>query len=530
MPEVTASRFGGVLEAAPDAIIGIEPDGTIALVNAQVERLFGYQRDELIGQPVELLVPDRVRAGHTAHRRRYLDQPTARPMGSRLELSARRKDGTEFPTEISLSPVETDDGLLITAAIRDVSERLAMQAERERLRGVADRARLEQRLEQAQRLESLGQLAGGIAHDFNNLLAVIINYSAFVAEQVRHEAERTGDEGWVITCGDIEEIERAAKRAAELTRQLLAFARREVVNPEVLELNNVVRDVESLLHRTIGEDITLVTSTEPNLWCVLADPGQLEQVLVNLAVNARNAMPMGGTLSIDTANVDADESYVNDRPDVSPGRYVRLRVSDNGAGMDRATLNRAFEPFFTTKPDGTGTGLGLASVYGIVHQSGGHVQLYSEPGMGTTFSALWPATDQAPTRTSVATEARTTTGGETVLVVEDEDAIREVTQRILTRSGYQVVTAANGEEAIQRFGTHDGPIHLLLSDVVMPGMAGKELAQRLVEHDPKLRVLLMSGYAPVLASRSTAALGVAFIEKPFSQPTLLAKVREVLEA
>ena len=393
-----------------------------------------------------------------------------------------------------------------------------------------DRGRLQRQLEQSQRLESLGQLAGGVAHDFNNLLAVIINYAAFVDQEVSAANEAAGDGRWDSVCNDIEQIERAAERATRLTHQLLAFARRDVTRPEVLDINDVVRGVQELLRRTISEHVNLTTTLAPRLWPVLADAGQLEQVLVNLAVNGRDAMPAGGTLTIETANVDVDAHYAESRAGLAPGRYVQLRVSDTGEGMDREVIQRAFEPFFTTKPKGEGTGLGLATVYGIVTQAGGYAQIYSEPGLGTTFTALFPATEQdaAPTA-AVPSHPRRGKGGETVLVVEDEEAILAVAERILTSHHYRVLTAADGLAAVEIARDHDGPIHLLLTDVVMPHMLGKEVAERITALRPEIGVLYMSGYAqPVLGGTGTLEPGVHLVEKPFSAATLLAKVREAL--
>jgi two-component system, cell cycle sensor histidine kinase and response regulator CckA len=420
--ERAEARFRGLLEAAPDAMVCVDADGCIALVNAQAERLFGYGRDDMVGQPVELLVPERVQAVHPRHRTGYFVDPQPRPMGAGMELAGRHKDGTEFPAEISLSALETDEGTLVSATIRDVTERVEAQAERERLKAQAERERLESQLHQPQRLESLGQLAGGVAHDFNNLLAVILNYASFVAEGVNAAAAEEGGERWETAAEDLEQIRRAAERATGLTHQLLAFGRREVVRPQVLSLNDVVRGVEQLLRRTIGEDVELSISLDPGLWPVLADPGQMEQVLVNLAVNARDAMPTGGTLRIDSANITVDEGYAAQRPGLTPGRHARLRVSDTSTGMDREVLGRVFEPFFTTKAKGEGSGLGLATVYGIITRAGGSAQLYSEPGLGTTFTALLPATEQEVAAADhVLGEEHRPRGGETVLVVEDED-------------------------------------------------------------------------------------------------------------
>ena len=483
----------------------------------------------MLGQPVELLVPEGARSVHPAHRSRYLQDPRPRPMGAGMDLAGRRKDGSEFPAEISLSAIDTEDGLLVSAAVRDVTERIEVQAERERLRAKEERQRLEDQLHQSQRLESLGQLAGGVAHDFNNLLGAILNFAAFVAEEV--EKLPADYPPRVTLRSDVEQITRAAERGAELTHQLLAFGRREVVQPRVLDLNQVVKDVEQLLRRTIGEHIELNVSLARSVSPVLADPGQLEQVLVNLAVNARDAMTSGGIVTIETADVEVDEIYAAFRPGLTQGQYVRLRVSDDGVGMTKEVLKHSFEPFFTTKPKGQGSGLGLATVYGIVTQAGGYGHIYSELGLGTTFSALFPVTEQVGKRCEPSPSAVHRRGGETVLVVEDEPSMREITRRILDRNGYQVLVAAGGEQAIALARQWEGAIDLLVTDVVMPQMLGKEVADRMVQSRPTARVLYMSGYAqPILASQGTLDPGVSLLEKPFSEASLLEKVREVLDA
>jgi CheY-like chemotaxis protein len=370
-------------------------------------------------------------------------------------------------------------------------------------------------------------LAGGVAHDFNNLLAVILNYTSFIGEEVTKAAEAPGGDGWTQVASDVQQVQRAAERATQLTHQLLAFGRREVVRPEVLNLNSGVSSVGQLVRRSIGEHVQLTTRLASDLGRIVADPGQVEQVLLNLAVNARDAMPDGGTLTIDTENLVVDV----DQADVRPGDYVRLRVSDTGVGMDGDVAARAFEPFFTTKPKGEGSGLGLATVYGIVTQAGGHAQLRSEPGVGTTFTGLFPATDQPLQPSTPTTAALHAQGGETVLLVEDEDAIREVTRRILARHGYEVLVAAGGADAVRIAEERRDPIDVLRTDVVMPEMLGKEVAERVRAVQPGVRVLFMSGYAqPVLTSSGTLSEGVVLVEKPFNEGGLLAKLKEVLEA
>jgi two-component system, cell cycle sensor histidine kinase and response regulator CckA len=521
-------RFVGLLEAAPDAMVCVDGNGQIALVNAQAERLFGYHRGELVGQPVEILVPDSMRSLHPARRAGYVADPRPRPMGAGTELAGRRRDGSTFPAEISLSAIDTDQGILVTAAVRDVTERTEIQAERERLKTQAERDRLERQLQQSQRLESLGQLAGGVAHDFNNLLGVITNYVAFIAEEVRHPGHEGSSES---VLSDLEQVQLAAERASALTHQLLAFARREVVQPRVLSLNEVVTGVMKLLRRTLGEHVQVITELSADLDVVLADPGQIEQILVNLAVNSRDAMTGGGTLTIETSNVNVDGTYAASRANLAPGRYAALKVSDNGPGMPQEVADRAFEPFFTTKPKGEGTGLGLATIYGTVTQAGGNVRIYSEPGLGTTITVMLPVTEHVR-RADERQPAEVQGGsGEVLLLVEDEAALREVARRILSRNGYEVIVASNGQEAIEAALRYEGHIDGLVTDVVMPGMQGKELADRIRQIQPDIGILFMSGYTQgILGAQGVLESGINLIEKPFSEATLLQKVRKALRA
>ncbi|WP_433305115.1 PAS domain S-box protein [Actinoplanes sp. CA-030573] len=525
------AMFEGLLEAAPDAIIGVTHDGAITLINAQAERLFGYPRHELVGRSVDILVPERLRAGHMHDRDGYFAHPRNRPMGSGKPLTALRKDGTEFPAEISLAWVNTGQGAVVTTSIRDVTDRLIAQTERERLIAQAERDAGERRLQHARRLESLGQLAGGVAHDFNNILAVISNYTTMVLETLDNPAPDPAD--LAEARNDLGQVSRAAERAARLTKQLLAFGRRDITQATVLSLNQVIGDVEQMLRRSLGEHIHLITSPDPQLWPVHADASQIEQILLNLAVNARDAMPGGGTLAIETSNAELDSDDVTGTP-LNPGRYVRVRVSDTGAGMPPDVIERAFEPFYTTKPKGSGTGLGLATVYGIATAAGGDVRLYSEHGIGTTVTVVLPAVE-APTATDATPNL---TGGpatdvpphETILMVEDEDDLRQITSRILTRAGYQVLAAAGGEQAIHLAQTHPAAIDLLLTDVIMPNMMGNEVAAGVKHHRPDIPVLYMSGYAePVLTENGTLPDGVTIIEKPFTRRELLDRIRTFLQ-
>jgi PAS domain S-box-containing protein len=516
--------IGDLLDGAPDAMVCVDRHGRIVLVNAQAERLFGYCRDELVGQPAEILVPETARKAHRAHRARYAADPRPRVLGRAMELAARRRDGSTFPAEISLSAIRTDDGLLVIAAVRDVTERLESQAEREQRASQAERDKLEHQLRQSQRLESVGQLAGGVAHDFNNLLAVISNYAAFIGDAV---AEDGSPVDWRSVREDARQIQLAADRAAELTRQLLAFARRDVQRPRPVDLNEVITRVEQLLIRTLGGPVILKTDLASELCAVLADPGQIEQVLVNLTVNARDALPSGGTVVVQTSVADVDESHAASRVGLPPGRYACLKVCDTGVGMSRDIIDRAFEPFFTTKPTGQGTGLGLSAVHGIVTQAGGYVQIYSEPDIGTTVTILLPAVSQG-TEPAPDQEPRRG-GGQTVLIVEDEPALREVTGRILSRSGYHVIAAATGHEALELAAGHTGDIDVLLTDVVMPGMLGREAAERIRALRPGMKVLFMSGYAEgVLDGRGIVAAGANLIQKPFSETQLLATLGQII--
>jgi nitrogen-specific signal transduction histidine kinase/CheY-like chemotaxis protein len=389
--------------------------------------------------------------------------------------------------------------------------------------------RKERSLVQAQRLESLGQLAGGVAHDFNNLLAVILNYASFASEDVAAASGPDPAPHLEAAGADLAQIKKAAEQAAGLTRQLLLFARRDVIRPQVLDLDSVIISVEELLRRTLGEHVELVITLAGDLWPVLADPGQLEQVLVNLAVNARDAMPDGGTLTIQTGNITVDADSIAGGSKANIGPNVRLQVSDTGSGMTAETAEHLFEPFFTTKRDSGGTGLGLATVYGILLQADGNIEIYSEPGRGTTFAITLPVTDEAAAPIEESAPFQRTPKGETVLVVEDEAALLEVTKRILTRNGYRVITAASGPEAVAIARNHPGEIHLLVTDVVMPHMLGKEVAETVRTIKPDIEVLFMSGYArPVLASQGRLDPNVALVEKPFSEADLLDMAGKVL--
>jgi len=388
----------------------------------------------------------------------------------------------------------------------------------------AQRARvaIEQQLQQSQKIEAIGRLAGGVAHDFNNILSVIISY----AELVRGALP----EGDPIRA-DVDEIWTAGKRASQLTQQLLAFSRKQSLAPRVIDLNETCGGMEKMMRRLLGADVELTLLRGVDLGTILADPGQIEQVLMNLAVNARDAMPSGGKLTIETKNVELDEAYAKTHLDVRAGPHVQLAVTDTGVGMERDVLARIFEPFFTTKEEGKGTGLGLATVFGIVKQSGGHVWVYSEPGHGTTFKIYFPRSESAAAREAARNTAEPARGDETVLVVDDDDQVRAVACAVLRRSGYVVLEASNGGEALLVSEKHGATIDLLLTDVILPRMSGREIAERVVAMRPAIKVLFMSGYSDE-ATRQHGVLDsrVPFVEKPITPDSLRAKVRAVLDA
>jgi PAS domain S-box-containing protein len=386
---------------------------------------------------------------------------------------------------------------------------------------ISERKSLEEQFRQAQKMEAIGQLAGGVAHDFNNLLTAIRGYADLLLESVSHADHRRAD---------LDEIVKAADRAASLTRQLLAFSRQQVLQPALLDVNVLVTDMSKMLRRLIGEDIELATTLVPSGAPVYADAGQLEQILMNLVVNARDAMPGGGRLSVEIANVTLDDNYVMHHSVVRPGEFVMLAVSDNGIGMDAGTRRRIFEPFFTTKERGRGTGLGLATVYGIVKQSDGYIWVYSEPQLGTTFKVYLPRAESTVHVESRPETRQTPGGSETVLLVEDEDSVRFLSRKLLERAGYRVFDAADPEQAVDTFAQHRGVIDLLVSDVIMPGSSGPALYDRLSSLDPDLHVLYMSGYtADAVAHHAAVVANAVFLQKPFTADTLLLKVREALD-
>ena len=417
--------------------------------------------------------------------------------------------------------VEPDD--LVLEVMQHVGVQLGRVFERDRAQAsaVLHNERIERNLRQAQKMEAVGRLAGGIAHDFNNILAVIGNYAGFLHEDLAKDDPRLPD---------VLEIEKAVDRAASLIRQLLAFSRKEVTSPEVLDLNGVIQDIQRILQRAVGEDVDLVFKPGTELWRSEVDRGQVEQVLMNLVVNGRDAMDAGGRLVIETCNVTVDEALSAVHEGLLPGPYVRIDVSDTGTGMDEEVRSQIFEPFFTTKERGEGTGLGLATVYGIVKQSGGYISVYSERGLGTTFRVFFPGSEKPAVGPEQVPLPVTRSGeGARVLVVEDDVSVRSVVSRILGRSGYEIVLAASGAEALELIQTEERPFDMLLTDVIMPGISGKELAARLRDHQPGVRTLFMSGYTDeIIAARGILEQDAELLQKPFTGPQLLERVQEML--
>jgi len=504
-------RFRALYDETPSMYFTLGADGTVLAVNHFGAAELGYAVEELEGRPALKVFHEDDRASVCEQWKLCLEPPW---QVHAWECRKVRKDGTLLWVEEFARAVTGTDGqpnLLVVC--HDITARKLAEEER---------ARLQEQLQQAQKLESVGRLAGGIAHDFNNLLTVICGYNTMMLGDLdpSHAVRRPA-----------EEIAKAAEMAAGLVKQLLAFSRKQVIQPRVLNLNSIIRDTERMALRLLGEDIEAKTILDPSLGMITADPDQIGQLLMNLLVNARDAMPGGGKLTIETSNVEIDSSYAAVHPEAAAGRYVLVSVADTGIGMDEDTQRLIFEPFFTTKERGKGTGLGLSTVYGIVRQSGGWIWVNSEPGRGSTFKVYFPRTEAEETRPDQRpAAAQPRRGAETILVVEDQEQVRKLTTAILASQGYRVLQAASGNEAIAAASQED-VIHLLFTDVVLPGMDGKLLAQRIQELRPQVRVLFTSGYsADVIADRGVLDPGVAYLPKPFSPNSLAVKVREVLDA
>ncbi len=613
-------RNAAIVDTALDAIVGMDDAGLVNEWNPAAERTFGWSRAEVLGRPLsELILPAHAREAHVAGLRRYLESGVGRVFGQRLEVTAMRRDGVEFPVELSLTAIDGARPTFI-GSIRDITDRRraedALRASEERYRtmfeqspvpmivydaearviagvngaavehyghprdaferlpideivvasdaetppgegaraarhrrcdgtvidvevreheialggramrlliahDVTERRRLEEQLLMARKMEAVGRLAGGVAHDFNNLLSVILGYGESMMSTLRADDPLREDLG---------EICRAGERAAELTRQLLTFSRQHVIQPILLDLNEVLGGMNKMLERAVGVDVRLSSKLTRPLGTVRADLGSVEQVVMNLVVNARDAMPSGGELTIETENVFLDEGYAHAHLGVTAGPHVMLAVRDTGVGMDKATQARVFEPFFTTKPQGKGTGLGLSVVFGIVRQSGGSVWLYSEPGRGSVFKLYFPRIDAPAARISPSRAPEAPGGSETVLLVEDDEQVRRMTLAVLERAGYEVLHARDGAEALAIAASRGGRIDLLLTDVVMPQMSGPELARRLAAARPEIRVLCVSGYTDdEVLERGPDDVAIAFLQKPVTPETLKLKVREVLD-
>jgi len=502
-----ASRWAAICEWSEDAIIGWTTDGVVTNWNSGAERMYGYAADEVVGRHVTVLsLPERVEEFAPV-----LNQLVLGEHVQIFDTKAQRKDGSILDISLSLSPIRSPDGLVtgVSSVARDTTERN---------RAEAARLALQRQLQETERLETLGRLAGGIAHDFNNVLAAITNYAGFIADESHdHPGVRA----------DAEQIQAAAQRAAALTRQLLIFTRRDVTQPEVLDLNVIIAEIRDLLSASAGAHVDLRIESAAHLPAIRADRGQVGQILLNLVVNARDAIPQSGTLTIGTSLSELGGEDVRLHPGVSPGRYVELTVSDTGIGMSAEVAARIFEPFFTTKPAGKGTGLGLSTVQAIVTQAGGIVTVESDEGTGTTFRLYFPAIYVAVGTPEAAPGDRPYQA--TILVVDDEPALLEVTGRILRKDGYTTLQARTYEQALSLASSRD--FQLLLTDSILPGMTGATLAELITEMKPGVPVLHMSGYtAGVLDHERIRDGELPFIQKPFTAPALLEKVRSVLKA
>lgn len=501
---LSEEKFRGFFENAPLYCFMVSPDKTILDVNKAALSALGYTKEELVGKPIEVIYPPE-----------YFSK-----VEENFEIWRKSGRLAETEMEIVSKRGERRTVILSAGAIRDKKGKILNSISMQR--DITERKRLEQQLQQSQRMEAIGRLAGGVAHDFNNLLTVIKAHSQLMLSQLK--------EGDPLRDG-IEEIERSADRAANLTRQLLAFSRRQVMEFRVLDVNEVIKGMEKMLRRVLGEDIELVAYYTDGLGRVKADPGQLEQVLMNLVVNARDAMPKGGKLTIETANVELDEGYVGRHVGVKAGSYVMFSVTDTGVGMTPEVRERIFEPFFTTKEMGKGTGLGLSTVYGIVKQSGGNIWVYSELGKGTTFKVYLPRVEGEVEEVRRKEEVKEVLRGrEVILLVEDDDMLRKLGVAVLRRYGYEVLEASLPAEALLLVEKYQGKVDLVLTDVVMPQMSGRELGERIKKWHPGVKVLYMSGYTDnSIAHHGVLEPGLDFLQKPFSVEGLARKVREVLD-
>lgn len=501
--EEERTRLSQLVEQAVESVVITDTEGKIIYVNHAFEEVSGYKREEVLGKNPRILKSGKQDPAFYSE----MWGTISKGQTWRGRLINQRKDGTLFEEEAILSPVRDTSGAIVSFAAlkRDITKQMEM----------------EQQLLQSQKMEAIGRLAGGVAHDFNNLLTSILGFAQIVLEQAGPQSPMAED---------IQEIIRAGERAAALTQQLLAFSRRQVIEPKTLDVGTVVAEMEKMLKRLIGEDIDLRIKNDPGAWQVKIDPNQFGQVLINLAVNARDAMPKGGMLSIDVKNERVEEKLAYRHEQIAPGEYVVVSVSDTGSGMPEDVQRHLFEPFFTTKPKGKGTGLGLATLYGVVKQNKGAVTVYSEVGKGTAFRIYLPRYAEAgKPRESVVEVAEVLSGKETILLVEDEKMVRTMAERGLGNRGYKILACGTGQEALAVMDKMREPIHLLLTDVVMPEMSGPDLAKKVEEKRPGIKVLFMSGYTDeMMAAHGILEEGTHFIQKPFTPSTLAKKVREVL--
>ena len=503
-------RYRTLFEGSRDAVYITTREGRFVDFNQAFLDLFGYSREQL------MVLQSQDSYVHPIDRYRFQQEIEKNGFVRDYEVKLRKQDGTEIDCLLTSSLRRSDDGTILgyQGIIRDITERKRAEQEMKAL---------EEQLRQSQKMEAIGRLAGGIAHDFNNILTIIKGYSQLSLSELK--------EGHPLR-ENLEGIKKSTDRATDLIRKILAFSRRQVMEMKVLDLNTLLIDLEKLLRRVIGEDIELVAVLAEDLGRVKVDPGQIEQVILNMAVNAKDAMPNGGKLTIETTNAELDGAYARSHLAVAPGRYVMLSVSDTGVGMSPEIKERIFEPFYTTKEKNKGTGLGLSTVYGIVKQSGGNIWVYSELGQGTTFKIYLPREEEEPleeVREKVVKE-ELPRGSETVLVVEDEEELRKLAVRFLQKQGYQVLEASQGDEALSIYGRHDEPIHLLVTDVVMPGMSGRELSERLTSLCREIKILYMSGHTnSAILHHGVLEPGVNLLQKPFTPEALARKVREVLD-
>ena len=511
-PEAQTAKLLSILDSAVTAIITIDERGLMETVNPATERLFSYDASELIGQNVKLLMPGPYREEHDGYIANYVNTGVRKIIGIGREVTGRRKDGTTFPVHLSVSEFEVDGRRFFTGMVHDISDRKHVE---EALR------ESERRLAHVQKMEAVGQLTGGIAHDFNNLLLVISGNLELLEMRLDDEDSRAL----------LADARDAAALGSKLTDQLLTFARRRHMEPQVIQLNDLVVNITDMLRRTLGEHISLSTSLARDVWLTKADPSQFQSAIINLAVNARDAMPRGGKLVVETRNITFGADHADFQPELKPGDYVQLSISDTGTGMPPEVRDRVFEPFFTTKEKGRGTGLGLAMVYGFVKQSGGHITVYSEVGYGTTINLYFPRsdTDASTGLTSKSARDLDPDARETILVVEDDERVRHLTLRRLKLIGYSVLEASDGPTALEILRS-SAPVDLVFTDLVMPGgLSGRDVAMRARELKPGIKVLMTSGYAEELVHGDELDREqLKVLRKPYQQADLVAALREVL--